>query len=56
VALRAAGALLATLPAGHDLLFLIRADGRLDPATRRRMPTLRDGDTVVALSDDEAVG
>jgi NhaP-type Na+/H+ or K+/H+ antiporter len=49
VALRSAGA--GALPAGHDLLFLIRADGRLDPATRRRTPTPRDGDTVVALSE-----
>jgi len=48
VALNAAG----TLPAGHDLLFLVRADGRLDPATRRRTPTPRDGDTVVALCDE----
>jgi NhaP-type Na+/H+ or K+/H+ antiporter len=50
VALRSAD----VLPAGHDLLFLVRADGRLDPATRRRTPPRRDGDTVVALSD--AVG
>jgi NhaP-type Na+/H+ or K+/H+ antiporter len=50
VALRSAD----VLPAGHDLLFLVRADGRLDPATRRRTPARRDGDTVVALSD--AVG
>lgn len=49
VALRAAGAL---LPAGHDLLFVVRADGRLEPATRRRTPTPRAGDTVVALSDE----
>jgi hypothetical protein len=40
----------AGLPAGYDLLFLVRADGRLDPATRRRMPARREGDTVVALS------
>jgi NhaP-type Na+/H+ or K+/H+ antiporter len=46
VALRSAD----VLPAGHDLLFLVRADGRLDPATRRRTPARRDGDTVVALS------
>jgi NhaP-type Na+/H+ or K+/H+ antiporter len=37
------------LPAGDDLLFLVRPDGRLDPATRRRTPTPRAGDTVVAL-------
>jgi hypothetical protein len=37
------------LPAGDDLLFLVRSDGRLDPATRRRTPTPRAGDTVVAL-------
>lgn len=37
------------LPASYDLLFLVRADGRLDPATRRRTPTPKAGDTVVAL-------
>ena len=37
------------LPAGDDLLFLVRADGSLEPATRRRTPTPRTGDTVVAL-------
>jgi hypothetical protein len=46
VALRSAAA----LPAGCDLLCLVRADGRLEPATRRRTPAPRDGDTVVALS------
>jgi hypothetical protein len=40
----------ASLPAGYDLLFLVRSDGRLDPATRRRAPGPREGDTVVALS------
>jgi len=39
-----------SLPAGHDLLCLVRADGRLEPATRRRTPTPRAGDTLVALS------
>lgn len=39
-----------SLPAGYDLLFLVRADGRLDPATRRRSPGWREGDTVVALT------
>jgi hypothetical protein len=38
------------LPADHELLFLVRADGRLEPATRQRRPLPHNGDTVVALS------
>jgi NhaP-type Na+/H+ or K+/H+ antiporter len=36
-------------PAGSDLLFLVRADGRLDPVTRARPPEPQAGDTMVLL-------
>ncbi len=36
--------------AGHEPLFLIRADGRLEPVTRGQTPRRGDDDTVVALS------
>ena len=42
------------LPAGHELLFLVRADGRLDPVTRQRTPAAHEGDTVVLLSTAES--
>jgi NhaP-type Na+/H+ or K+/H+ antiporter len=38
------------LPAGHELLFVVRADGFLEPATRQRAPAPREGDTVILLS------
>jgi hypothetical protein len=38
------------LPADHELLFLVRADGRLEPTTRQRRLSPDAGDTVVALS------
>ncbi len=38
------------LPIGHELLFVVHADGRLDPATRQRSPDCAAGDTVVLLS------
>lgn len=38
------------MPIGHELLFVVHADGRLDPATRQRSPSWDDGDTVVLLS------
>jgi NhaP-type Na+/H+ or K+/H+ antiporter len=38
------------LPPDHELLFLVRADGALEPATRQRRPFLKKDDTVVALS------
>jgi NhaP-type Na+/H+ or K+/H+ antiporter len=38
------------LPSGHELLFVVHADGRLDPATRQRAPEFADGDTMVLLS------
>jgi NhaP-type Na+/H+ or K+/H+ antiporter len=38
------------LPIGHELLFVVHADGRLDPATRHRAPAFEKGDRVVLLS------
>jgi Sodium/hydrogen exchanger family len=38
------------LPSGHEMLFFVHADGRLDPATRQRVPEFADGDTVILLS------
>jgi hypothetical protein len=38
------------LPIGHELLFVVHADGRLDPTTRQRSPGWVNGDTVVLLS------
>jgi hypothetical protein len=38
------------LPAGHEVLFVVRADGTLDPATRQRAPAPHEGDTLVILS------
>jgi hypothetical protein len=38
------------LPAGHELLFIVRADGTLEPATRQRAPVPGDGDTLILLS------
>ena len=37
------------IPAGHDLLFLIRGDGLLDPVTRGNRPSSRDGDVAILL-------
>ncbi len=37
------------VPAGHDLLFRVRADGRLDPVTADGVPAPEAGDTVVLL-------
>jgi NhaP-type Na+/H+ or K+/H+ antiporter len=37
------------VPAGSDLLFVVRADGRLDPATRDHTPTYGAGDVLVVL-------
>ena len=37
------------IPAGSDLLFLVRADGRLDPVTRAGPPEPQAGDTMVLL-------
>jgi hypothetical protein len=36
-------------PLGHDLLFRVRADGRLVPVTERAEPAVEDGDTTVIL-------
>jgi len=38
------------LPSGHEVLFVVHADGRLEPTTRQRVPELAEGDTVVLLS------
>ncbi|MCX4820142.1 cation:proton antiporter [Streptomyces sp. NBC_01142] len=37
------------LPSGHSTLFVVRADGRLDPVTEAHAVTPRPGDTVVLL-------
>jgi hypothetical protein len=36
-------------PSGHNTLFVVRADGRLDPVTEAHAVTPRAGDTVVLL-------
>jgi NhaP-type Na+/H+ or K+/H+ antiporter len=38
------------VPAGHELLFLLRPDGRLVPATSKTKPTTRHGDTMILLT------
>lgn len=40
----------AGVPDGHDLLFLIRADGRLDAVTETGVPEPEPGDTAVLLA------
>ena len=37
------------MPAGHDLLFLVRADGQLVPVTCDSKPDAADGDTMILL-------
>jgi hypothetical protein len=37
------------IPVGGDLLFLVRADGRLDPVTQVGPPEPQAGDTMVLL-------
>lgn len=37
------------LPPQHDILFVLRADGRLEPVTDQAAVTSRDGDSVVVL-------
>ena len=37
------------LPAGQDLLFIVRADGQLVPVTQTSTPTPEPGDTLVSL-------
>jgi NhaP-type Na+/H+ or K+/H+ antiporter len=37
------------LPAGQDLLFVVRADGQLVPVTQTGTPTPQPGDTLVSL-------
>lgn len=38
------------VPAGHELLFVVRPDGRLTPVTGTRTPAPARGDTLVLLS------
>lgn len=42
------------IPAGHDLLFLLRPDGRLVPATSANTPAVRHGDTMILLTPASA--
>jgi NhaP-type Na+/H+ or K+/H+ antiporter len=42
------------MPAGSDLLFLVRADGTLAPVTRSGMPAAGNGDTLVLLGPPTA--
>ncbi|MGW3987933.1 hypothetical protein [Streptomyces sp. NPDC004830] len=44
----------APLPPGHDTLFVVRRDGRLDPATEGGTPAAGPGDTLVLLEPDPA--
>ncbi|MGW1992845.1 cation:proton antiporter [Embleya sp. NPDC001921] len=38
------------IPDGHDVLFLVRAEGQLAPVTEARTPTPRAGDIAILLS------
>jgi NhaP-type Na+/H+ or K+/H+ antiporter len=38
------------VPSGHELLFIVHADGRLNPVTRQHAPEFAAGDTMVLLS------
>lgn len=42
------------VPNGADLLFVLRGDGHLEPATRTARPSPRPGETVVLLSRGRA--
>lgn len=42
------------LPAGMDLLFLVRADGKLMPVTTASTPGLQSGDTMIVLESGVA--
>ncbi|MEV8454066.1 cation:proton antiporter [Streptomyces sp. NPDC052095] len=44
------------VPAGHEVLFVVRADGGLDPVTRTGAPEPRPGDTAVLLAPPPAPG
>ena len=37
------------IPDGYDLLFVLRDDGRLEPATRTAQPSPSAGETLVLL-------
>ena len=43
------------IPAGSDLLFLVRANGILAPITQTSIPPLEEGDTMILLSPATAV-
>ena len=38
------------VPSGHELLFVVHGDGRLDPVIRQQAPEFTAGDTMVLLS------
>ena len=38
------------IPAGSDLLFLVRANGTLAPVTQTVTPPVQEGDTMILLS------
>ncbi|MER5847579.1 hypothetical protein ABT126_11070 [Streptomyces sp. NPDC002012] len=38
------------VPAGHDVLFVVRPDGRLAPVTNNRIPAAHPGDVAVLRS------
>lgn len=40
------------VPDGYDLLFVLRGDGHLEPATRTAQPSPRPGETLVLLGPD----
>lgn len=42
------------IPEGHDLLFVVRTDGRLAPVTREGAPSAGAGDTLVLLGPASA--
>jgi hypothetical protein len=42
------------LPAGQDLLFVVRADGQLAAVTQASTPASQAGDTIVALGPAHA--
>jgi hypothetical protein len=42
--------------AGHEVLFRIRADGRLDAVTDTSVPEPQPGDTAVLLAGDHLAG
>ena len=43
------------IPAGSDLLFLVRANGTLAPVTHTSTPAPKEGDTMILLGPASAV-